>query len=225
MPRNPRNYIKSEYLHIITQGINKSYIFNKTEDIKYYIKLMYKILKDYDISIIAYCVMNNHTHMLVRINNIEQLSEYMKRVNLNYAMYYNRKYGRVGYLFKDRFKSEVIKDEQHYFTCIKYIYDNPVKAGICARAEDYKWSNYKPVKRIIQEEVTFIDTEEDYRCAYRSYIKEFLKSNGIEQNELIENKGIMKKLVKILNENYKVSLNKIAKELKVSKGVVERLRK
>ena len=224
MPRNPRNYIKSEYLHIMVQGINKSYIFNRTEDIKYYIKLMYKILKNYDIKIIAYCIMNNHAHILVKINSIEELSKYMKRLNSTYAMYYNRKYQRVGYLFRDRFKSEIIKDEKHYWTCIKYIYDNPVKAGICRKAEDYKWSNYKPIKRIIKEEMAFIDTEEDYKCNYRNYIKEFLSNNNIKKNELIENKGIMKKLIKTLNNQFNLSIIKISKELNVSKGTAQRLR-
>ena len=225
MPRNPRNYIQSEYLHIITQGINKSYIFNQTEDIKFYIKLMYKLLKDYDIKIIAYCIMNNHTHMLVNVKDISELSKYMKRLNIIYAIHYNKKYQRVGYVFRDRFKSEAIKDEKHYWTCIKYIYDNPVKAGICKKAEDYKWSNYKPIKKTIEKEIVFIDTEEDYKKIYRSYIKEFLKKNNIGKSELIENKGIMKKLIKTLNEQYKLSLNKISKELNVPKGIVERLNK
>ena len=66
MPRLPRNHIKSSFLHVITQGINKQYIFDKPEDIKYYIKIMYKLATEYELKIEAYCIMNNHTHMFLK---------------------------------------------------------------------------------------------------------------------------------------------------------------
>ena len=75
----------------MTQGINKSYIFQKDEDIKYYIKIMYEINKEYNIQIVAYCIMSNHAHILVKIENIENLSKYMQRINTKYGKYYNKK--------------------------------------------------------------------------------------------------------------------------------------
>ena len=92
MPRNSRKSIQTEYLHVMTQGINKSYIFQKDEDIKYYIKIMYEINKEYNIQIVAYCIMSNHAHILVKIENIENLSKYMQRINTKYGKYYNKKY-------------------------------------------------------------------------------------------------------------------------------------
>ena len=59
MPRIPRMFLYTEYFHVITQGINKSYIFEESIDIKYYIKKMYELNEKYNIKIIAYCVMNN----------------------------------------------------------------------------------------------------------------------------------------------------------------------
>lgn len=59
MSRQPRNFIQTSFFHIITQGINKSYIFDETQDIKYYIKIMYDLLTEHKINIIAYCIMNN----------------------------------------------------------------------------------------------------------------------------------------------------------------------
>ena len=121
MPRNPRSNIKASFLHVMVQGINKSYIFNKEEDIKYYIKLMYKVKKENNIKIIAYCVMNNHVHILLKMNTIKDVSKYMKTINTMYALYYNKKYNRVGYVFRDRYKSQEIIDEKHLYNCIKYI--------------------------------------------------------------------------------------------------------
>ena len=77
--------LMSNYFHVLTQGINKSYIFRKSTDINYYINLMYSIFKKLDIKIIAYCIMNNHIHMLIKIKNIHQLSDYMKWLNSRYA--------------------------------------------------------------------------------------------------------------------------------------------
>lgn len=71
MSRNPRNYIKTSFFHVITQGINKSYIFEKQEDIKYYIKIMYNLLEEQNIKMLAYCIMNNHAHMLIEAKKIK----------------------------------------------------------------------------------------------------------------------------------------------------------
>ena len=124
MPRFPRNYIKTTAFHVITQGINRSYIFENPEDIKYYIKVMYKLNEQCKIKIVAYCIMNNHAHILIETDKINNLSKYMQRLNTIYAKYYNKKYSRVGYVFRDRYKSEGIYSEEHLYNCIKYIYDN-----------------------------------------------------------------------------------------------------
>ncbi len=83
MSRLPRKCMKTSFFHVITQGIDKKFIFEKPEDIKYYIKIMYKIKEEHNINIIAYCIMNNHTHMLIETQLIEQLSKYMQRINTN----------------------------------------------------------------------------------------------------------------------------------------------
>ena len=72
MPRIPRMYLNTEYFHVITQGINKNYIFDSQIDIKYYIKNMYDIKEKYNIEIIAYCIMNNHAHILIKCEVIKK---------------------------------------------------------------------------------------------------------------------------------------------------------
>ena len=136
MPRIPRSYIETSFFHVITQGINKSYIFEQAIDIKYYISIMYKLKDEHNIKIKAYCIMNNHAHMLLEAD-IKELSKYMQRLNTKYAIYYNKKYNRVGYVFRDRFKSEGIFSEQQLYSCINYIYNNPVKAKICNHPMEY----------------------------------------------------------------------------------------
>lgn len=100
MPRTPRSYIKTSYFHIMTQGLNKSFIFDESQDIKFYIKQMYKSSKNYEVKIVAYCIMNNHAHILLKVADINNLSKYMQSINTRYGKYYNKKYKRVGYVFR-----------------------------------------------------------------------------------------------------------------------------
>ena len=223
MPRNPRNNIKGSFLHVIVQGINKSYIFDEEEDIKYFIKLMYEKNNENNIKIIAYCVMNNHAHILLETKDIEDLGKYMQVVNLMYAQYYNKKYNRVGYVFRDRYKSQEIVDDAHYYNCIKYIYDNPVKAGMCDRPEDYPYSNFKTTQKGIDFGYQFIDTEEDIERNYKIFIKQSLIENKIEKDKLNENAIILKQIIEVLINKYGLSIRKVSKELNISRERVKKI--
>ena len=74
MPRFPRNYLDTSFFHVMSQGINRNFIFEDPIDIKFYIKNMYEKKDKYNIKIIAYCIMNNHTHLLIETELIENLS-------------------------------------------------------------------------------------------------------------------------------------------------------
>ncbi|MBQ9298212.1 MAG: transposase [Clostridia bacterium] len=225
MPRFPRNYINSEYFHVITQGINKSYIFDNSDDIKFYIKKIYSIQKDYNITIVAYCIMNNHAHMLINVNDLKNLSKFMHRLNTCYGKYYNSKYNRVGYVFRDRYKAEGIYSQNHLYNCIRYIYNNPVKAGICKNPQDYPFSNYKSVKCKDDENFVFIDTEEDREIIYKDYINTFLAKNNIELKDLMDNLNLLKELVKTLHFSFNVSLRKISQNLYIHRLTLSKLLK
>ena len=223
MPRKSRNSIKTAYYHIMTQGINKSYIFERTEDIKYYIKCMFKLKDDYSLKIIAYCIMNNHAHLLIKTELIEELSKYMQRLNIKYSHYFNKKYNRVGYVFRDRYKSEGIYDEEHLYNCIRYIYDNPVKAGICKHASEYPYSNYKIINRKINEQYSFIDDDETKEREYKSFIEDFLIKNNIKTTQIGENEDILKEFINILKNKYKISLRKISEDLNINREKIRRI--
>ena len=225
MPRFPRNYIQSSFFHIMTQGINRNYIFDKSEDIKYYIKIMYQISDEYRIKIIAYCIMNNHAHILLETESIDELSNYMHRINTKYARYYNRKYNRVGYVFRNRFKSEGIYNDEHLYNCINYIYNNPVKAKICNKPEDYPYSNYNKNKENIiktTEIYKFID-EYDKDDFADEIINKFLMSKNLCIDDLKKNKDILKELVEILNCDYEMSLRKIAEKLGIGREKIRKI--
>lgn len=223
MPRIPRKDMKTHLFHIMTQGLNKEYIFEKDMDIKYYIKNMHELKKYYRIYIIAYCIMNNHAHILLESKNISDISKYMQRLNLKYSRYYNKKYNRVGYVFRDRYKSEGIYNEKHLNNCIIYIYNNPVKAGICKDPSQYKYSNYRKVKADMNSHYSYIDIEEEKQENYRQYIKEFIKKENMNLFELKKNKEILKTLICILHNGYGLSLRKISEELNIARETLRKI--
>ena len=99
MPRIAKREYDTSFFHIMVQGIRKEYIFEDIKDKEKYINMLYKKLEKNNIKIIAYCIMSNHAHMLIYVENIKELSEYMRAVNTAYALYYNKKYRKAGYVF------------------------------------------------------------------------------------------------------------------------------
>ena len=86
--------------------------------------------------------MSNHIHLLIREEE-ESLEQIFKRIGSKYVYWYNVKYQRKGHLFQDRFKSETVENETYFLTVIRYIHQNPVKAGICEKIDDYKYSSFQ----------------------------------------------------------------------------------
>lgn len=221
MPRFPRNYLKTSFFHVMSQGINKNFIFEDSIDIKFYIKNMYEIKDKYNVKIIAYCIMNNHVHMLLETAGVENLSKYMHCLNTRFGQYYNKKYKRVGYVFRDRYKAEGIYSEKQLYNCIKYIYDNPVKAEICKKPEEYEFSNYKKIDFIDDEEYAFIDVEEDKEIICEKLVKEFLNKKKMKMEEVRENKAELKKLIKILKQ-HKIAFRIISKTININREKLRR---
>ena len=167
--------------------------------------------------------MNNHAHMLIETEEIEELSKYMQRLNTKYGKYYNKKYNRVGYVFRDRYRAEGIYTEEYLYNCLKYIYNNPVKAGICKKAEDYPYSNYKRIDKELNENYAFIDVDDNDKDIGEEIIEKFLKENEMELIDLKRNKRRLKELIIILKEQYNISLRKIAKEVHMGREKIRRL--
>ncbi len=141
MPRKARQKSSSGIYHIIMRGINRQIIFNDDEDYHKLIQTLeyYKAISGYQI--FAYCLMDNHTHLLLKIG-IEPLEQVMRRICGKYVYWYNHKYERAGYLFQDRFKSEPVEDDAYFLTVLRYIHQNPLKAGIVKDIGQYQWSSF-----------------------------------------------------------------------------------
>lgn len=141
MARQQRIISGTGIYHIMLRGNEKKNIFADEQD-------KHRFLEDVTIKqshigffLYAYCLMDNHVHLLLNTNG-NDLSIIMKGIGVRYAYYYNAKHQRVGHVFQDRFKSEPVEDERYLQAVIRYIHNNPVKAGIVIKAEEYPWSSY-----------------------------------------------------------------------------------
>ena len=142
MPRIPRNSTKAKFFHTMVQGIEKSFIFDNPASMKNYLSLIYKNANRFDVDILAYCIMDNHAHILLHVKSIHNMVKFFRCVNTSYAKYFNSKSHRVGYVFRNRYKSEGIYTVKQLFNTINYIHNNPIKAKICSQPEDYQYSSY-----------------------------------------------------------------------------------
>lgn len=146
MPRVARKKSTTGIYHIIMRGINRQTIFIELEDKERFVDTLdrYNSICEYDLY--AYCLMGNHVHLLLKEGK-EPLKTVMRRICGSYVLWYNNKYSRIGNLFQDRFKSEPVEDDRYFLTVLRYIFQNPVKAGLVIRPEDYPWTNYAEYAR------------------------------------------------------------------------------
>lgn len=141
MSRMPRKRSKSGIYHIIMRGINRHMVFAEKSDSIKFIQTVQRYREICEYSLFAYCIMGNHVHLLLKEGK-EPLETVMRRICGSYVFWYNRKYNRIGPLFQDRFKSEPVEDEGYFLTVLRYIFQNPVKAGIVDKTENYAGTNY-----------------------------------------------------------------------------------
>lgn len=141
LPRGPRKISQTNIYHIIMRGINQEFIFEGNANKEKILLTLKEKFIETSVEIYGYCIMDNHIHLLVR-SPWNELSLYISRVCISYAMCYNKSRNRFGYVFQNRFKSHPVESEKSFWACLRYIHNNPVKAGIIKNPERYKWSSY-----------------------------------------------------------------------------------
>lgn len=135
-----RRESKTGFYHVFVKGINNERIFNQQREKIYFKSIILKQLSDYQIEIYSYCIMSNHAHFIIRAE-LTTLSAFMAKILKAYAQYYNWKHNRNGHVFQNRFRSECIENEEYFWSCLRYIHMNPVKAKMIKNVEKYKYSS------------------------------------------------------------------------------------
>ncbi|MCR5088832.1 MAG: transposase [Oscillospiraceae bacterium] len=140
MARTARAKSESNIYHVMLRGINRQQIFLDDEDSRHFLEVLRQCRMISNFHLYAYCLMGNHVHLLIHTGE-EPLDLVMKRIGTRYVVWYNSKHERVGHLFQDRYKSEPVDNDAYFFTVLRYILNNPVKAGLCDRLTEYPLSS------------------------------------------------------------------------------------
>ena len=141
MSRPVRPNIPGATYHVMNRGNRKGFIFEDDHDRRRFLRTLVEKHDVHGVKIAAGTLMRNHFHLAVVTPN-GNLSEFMERLQGEYARYFNRRHGYVGHLFQSRFRHVQIESDAHLLTALCYLFMNPVTAGLVEHLEDYKWSSY-----------------------------------------------------------------------------------
>lgn len=207
-----KNYVENGVYHIYNRGVEKRDIFTSKNDyivFLYFLKqyllslddpekdhstkeriLLRRSFKD-KIEIMAFCLMPNHFHLVVRQKGKNDMTEFMKCLGTSYSMYFNGKYSRVGSLFQGRYKAALVLSDDYLLHLTRYVHLNPVEAGLCDLAEKYEFSSYKDY--IGENKIKWISPKFvlDYFSQNNSLLgksdyKKFVEEYGVDPRSAIE---------------------------------------
>ncbi len=142
LPREARRESATQYYHVMQRGVNREAIFLHDKDKRIYLDLLVEQKEAERIEIVAWCLMDNHVHIVLQAN-ITELAEALKSIGIKYANYYNKTQNRIGPTFNERYKSVVIEDDVYFLSAVRYVHNNPVKGGVVETVAEYNWSSYK----------------------------------------------------------------------------------
>ena len=250
MPRRAREVLRTSFFHVMVQGVNKEFIFKQDKYKQKYLKFLKLAKEKHEIDIIAYAIMNNHTHLLLHTNKLTELSEFMKKVNEDYGRYYNYVEDRIGHVFRDRYLSEPITNQKYLLSCMAYIHNNPVKANIVDKCENYKYSSYLDYlnmsgfidKKIIElvfgnellsiEEFEIIHKKKTFYFAdcdntleqiMNDIIKELEVRYRCKNEKIKNNPKVLKDIVIEIKERTRISNSNMARYLKISRNKISKI--
>jgi putative transposase len=142
MPRAHRVFPRGLSVHIIQRGNNRGAIFDLPTDYEHFLELLWRTARKYAVAIHAYVLMTTHFHLMVTPTSEAALPKMMQALDGGYVRYYNRRQQRVGTLWNGRYRGLVIDDERYWLTCLRYVEQNPVRAGMVETPDAYAWSSY-----------------------------------------------------------------------------------
>jgi putative transposase len=184
MARRPRKELPDGLAHVTCRTVRRFPLFRTERDAAAFLNLLDYVTREVAAwQVLTYCLMPNHVHLVVDAR-VEQLSLAMQRVNGLYAQQFNREHGYRGHLFQGRFHATPIRDEAHLPGSIRYVLRNPVRAGLCAQAANWRWSSYRSCAGLepprpflaVERVLSFFGNDEDAaRAAFREFVGDDLE--------------------------------------------------
>ena len=247
MSRLARKKSTTGIYHVMLRGADRRIIFSDDEDCCRFLDTVGRVKEQSVFKLYAYCLMGNHIHLLLEESS-EPLETIFKRIGTSYVYYYNWKYELHGHLFQDRFRSECVENDAYFLDVLRYICQNPVKAGLCNFPFEYPWlgcsevSQGKPYLDSIQH-LTDMQPSELREFIMNPCDREHLEDNGsrrMTDQEAIKvicelcsctntqeiggwnNERRDTAVTTILNNSF-VSIRQLSRLTGISKAIIERI--
>lgn len=181
-------YFKNNYYHLYNRGNNKQLIFKTEENYHYLEKLIEINSKRFHIAVIAYCLMPNHYHFLLRQDRETQISRFIQSTFQSYTQAVNKVWERTGKLFENAVRAKLINEDSYLVHLCRYIHLNPVEAGLVANPANWLYSNYLQCigekESNIQAQDFFnnwFESGDEYREFVEQYAEEQKRYKNIER--------------------------------------------
>ncbi len=142
MPSRSIQFIAGEHYHVYNRGAGRQEIFRERDNYLFPLRRLKRYAGTLHIAVIAYCLMPNHYHFLLRQDGEQPVSLLLQRIFNSYTKAFNRRYGRRGTLFEGRYKAVHMDEDGYLLHLSRYIHANPVKDGLVSRLEEWPYSNY-----------------------------------------------------------------------------------
>ena len=142
MSRNARQLSSTDTYHVVIRGADHQLLFEEKKDYQKYLEILQLYEAECQFELYAYCLMPNHIHLLIH-SPVTSLGSVFRHVSITYSGWFNAKYNRTGYLQEGRYFSEPVETEKYLFTVLRYIHQNPIKAGLeTVPGETYPWNSF-----------------------------------------------------------------------------------
>ena len=169
MPRFRRLVVPGYPHHITQRGVRRQTVFFEESDYKEYLRLAAELLDGSNLSFWAYCLMPNHIHAVVMPGASASLAKYFAPLHRRYARNTNKKHDWRGHLWQERFFS-VVMDEAHTVAAMRYVELNPVRAGLCNEAHEWRWSSARGNLGLVVDPLIDGDANSTVVGSWREYL-------------------------------------------------------
>ncbi len=156
--RKPRVEYPGALFHVIARGNQRQRVFLDDGDRVRYLRFLGERLESRDFSLYAYCLMDNHVHLLIERGADYPLSKYMQRLQGAYTGFFNRKHRKIGHLFQGRYKSILVDKENYLLELVRYIHLNPHRAGL-EKADLFPWTSHRQYMGSDRESLAMVKTD------------------------------------------------------------------
>ena len=140
MPRAPRQASQTGFYHATVRGSGRRMLFEDDSDRRRFLERLARIARECQVEVHAWCLMSNHAHLLLA-GDPNDISHLMQRFETGYSRHYNGRHGHAGPVFEGRYGCEAIDSEEHLLAALRYIHQNPIRAGESTHY-DVPWSSY-----------------------------------------------------------------------------------